>query len=433
MIPQGHSEPPDGGWGWMIVLACFLQSALVFGVIRSFGVFFVEFMDYFGEPASATSWITSVTVALLMFASPLSSALGKRYGERPMAILGGFLSGSGFLLASFATSLTQLYLCIGLLTGVGGALIFSPSLALLAQYFSRRRALANSLAFSGAGISSLAFSPLFQFLVETYGWRGALLILAGMAFHLVPCGALLRPLDVAQSGPGEAPEPASPRKRLASLFELGLLRQRPFAVFSGAGLLITTGYFIPFAHLVPHARETGFDEYQAAFLVSVVGVADIGGRVVAGWLADCGPLRLSHNLTIWTLLTGAALFAVPLGGSYRALLAISACYGFLSSAVIPLKFSSLVEIVGTGRIMGAIGLIHLLEGTGALAGPPMSGWIRDMTGSFSASFLAAGSFLVVGGLVLMLLPRFFACQARSPEGATREVLDPSQPNGACPA
>ncbi|XP_062993296.1 monocarboxylate transporter 13-like [Elgaria multicarinata webbii] len=438
MAPREYSEPPDGGWGWMVVLACFLQSALVFGVIRSFGVFFVEFMAYFEEPASSTSWITSVTVALLMFTSPLASALGTQYGERPIAITGGFLSGLGLVLASFATSLTQLYLFIGLLTGVGGAFIFPPSLALLARYFSRRRALANAVAFSGAGVSSLAFSPLFQFLVDSYSWRGALLILAGMVFHLVACGALLRPLDVAKDSVAVPPEGESPGKRLASLFGLNLFCHRPFMIFCGAGMLITAGYLIPFVHLLAHARETGFDEYQAAFLVSAVGIADIAGRITAGWLADCGSFSLLHNLTAWTLLTGLSVLVVPLGHSYGVMLAISIFYGFLASAVIPLKFSSLMEIVGTEQIMGAIGLLHLLESIGALAGPPLSGWIRDATGSYATSFLAGGSFLVAGGLVLMLLPGFFSCPSHAspqhPEAHPEEKsLDSSRQNGACPA
>ncbi|XP_054851135.1 monocarboxylate transporter 13-like [Eublepharis macularius] len=405
-----HAEPPDGGWGWMIALAAFLQSALVFGVIRSFGVFFMEFMVYFGEPSTATSWIASVTVAVLMFASPLASALSTQYGERPMGVIGGFLSGLGLFLASFATSLAQLYLFIGLLTGIGGALIFSPSLALVARYFKRRRALANALVFSGAGISSLAFSPLFQFLVDSYGWRGALLIVSGMAFNLVACGALLRPLPSAGNAAlRTAPEQESRWGRLASLFGLSLLYHRPFMIFSGAGVLITAGYFMPFVHLLPHARETGFDEYQAAFLVSAVGIADIAGRIVAGWLANCGPLRLVHHLTLWALLTGVTLLMVPLGHNYALMVTLSICYGFLASAIIPLKFSTLMEIVSTDQIMGAIGLIHLMESFGALSGPPLSGWIRDATGSYTASFQAAGSILIAGSLVLLALPNYLPC------------------------
>ncbi|XP_063158992.1 monocarboxylate transporter 13-like [Candoia aspera] len=407
--PQASAGALDGGWGWAIVLATFLQSALVFGIIRSFGVFFLEFTNYFEEASGTTSWIPSVTLATLMGTSPLASALGTRYGERPVAIAGGILSGLGFLAASFATSLAQLYLFIGLLTGTGGALIFSPSLALLARYFDRRRALANSVAFSGTGIASLAFSPLFQFLVDTYGWRGALLLVAGMAFHLVPCGALLRPLPQAENSPAP-PSTDSRGGKLATLLGLPLLSQRDFQIFGVAGVLIITGYFVPFVHLLPHAWERGFDEYQAAFLVSAVGIADIAGRIVAGWLAGCrGPLRLSHHLAIWTLLTGSAMLALSLGGSYVALMVLSTCYGFLASAVIPLKFSSLVEIVGTEQVMGAIGVIHLLESVAALAGPPLSGWIRDVTGSYHASFLVGGGFVIAGGFSLLLLPNFFSC------------------------
>nr|XP_060638963.1 monocarboxylate transporter 13-like [Anolis sagrei ordinatus] len=410
MSPQVFAKPPDGGWGWMVVLAAFCQSALVFGVLRSFGVFFVEFVAHFQESSSSTSWITSVSIATLMCGSPLATGLGKRFGERPVAMLGGFLSGFGLLLASFATSLAQLYVFIGLLTGVGGALIFAPSLSLVARYFDRRRAVANAVAFSGAGIATLGFSPLFQLLVDGYGWRGGLLILSGMVFNLVVCGALLRPLRLATEETKDegSLEPPSRGQRLVLLFGLNLLVHRDFLIFSGAGMLIICGYFIPFAHLVPHAREMGLDEYQAAFLVSAVGISDIVGRVLAGGLAAWTSLRLVHNLAIWTVLTGLSLLVVPLGRSYAAMMAISVGYGFLASAVIPLKFSSLVEIVGTEQIMGAIGLIHMLESFEALVGPPLSGWIRDRTGSYNASFLAAGAFVTAGGLAFLMLPGFFS-------------------------
>lgn len=62
--PVGHVEAPDGGWGWVVVVALFIASALVFGLIRSLGVFFVEFVLYFGESAQAVSWITSIGVAM---------------------------------------------------------------------------------------------------------------------------------------------------------------------------------------------------------------------------------------------------------------------------------------------------------------------------------------------------------------------------------
>nr|XP_020655411.1 monocarboxylate transporter 13-like [Pogona vitticeps] len=432
MSPQIYSEPPDGGWGWMIALAAFIQLALSFGVVRSFGVFFVEFLTYFEEPSSATSWVSSITVAVLMFSSPLASALGTQYGERPVAMVGGVFSTCGYLLASFATSLVQLCLFIGVLTGLGGALLYSPSMSLVTRYFNRRRAMAHFVVFSGAGIASLAFPPLFQFLVDSYGWRGGLLVLSGISSHLVVCGALLRPLNVAATGAVPSPEEESRGKRLASLLGLKLLCHWDFMVFSGAGFLMALGYFIPVAHLLPHARETGFDEYQAAFLVSAVGVADIVGRILGGWLASCTSLTLIHQLTLWTLLTGISLLAIPLARSYGVMLAVSICYGFLGSSILPLRFSSLADIVGPDKIMGAIGLLQVMASSGALAGPPFSGWIRDVTGSYDASFFTSGSFFIAGSLTHFLLHDFFSCRhpriaPKHPEGRQAEEMQDLSP------
>lgn len=112
-----RAEPPDGGWGWMVVLSAFFQSALVFGVLRSFGVFFVELVAAFEEQAARVSWIASIGIAVQQFGSPVGSALSTKYGPRPVVMAGGILAASGMLLASLATSLTHLYLSIGLLSG----------------------------------------------------------------------------------------------------------------------------------------------------------------------------------------------------------------------------------------------------------------------------------------------------------------------------
>lgn len=81
-----RAEPPDGGWGWMVVLSAFFQSALVFGVLRSFGVFFVEFVAAFEEQAARVSWITSIGIAMQQFGSECCAwvlcpaTLGRRRG-----------------------------------------------------------------------------------------------------------------------------------------------------------------------------------------------------------------------------------------------------------------------------------------------------------------------------------------------------------------
>ncbi|XP_078526764.1 monocarboxylate transporter 13-like isoform X2 [Lissotriton helveticus] len=414
MAPHVHPEPPDGGWGWMIVLAGFMQTSLVFGVIRSFGVFFVEFVHHFDELAGRVSWITSIGIAVQQFASPLASALSTRYGARPVVMVGGLLASLGMFLGSFATGLMHLYLCIGLLSGIGYALVFTPSIGAVARYFKKKRTLATGLAFTGVGLSSFAFSPLFQYLVDSYSWRGALIIVSGITLNLLVCGALLRPLTLKEDLAQAEDTDTSWCRQCSVLFGLPLLSHWPFMRYVLAILLINTGYFIPYVHLVAHARVQGFSEYQAAFLMSAAAIIDICGRLFSGWLADRGTFKLQHLLTFWTAVTGLSLITIPLGQSYYALLVISLLYGLGAGAMTPVVFSLVPQLVGIRQLLGGLGLLQMLESVGGLLGAPLSGWLRDLTGNYYASFGAAGGFLLAGCLVLMTLPNFFQCLGKPP-------------------
>ncbi|NXL12739.1 MOT13 protein, partial [Mesembrinibis cayennensis] len=95
------------------------------------------------------------------------------------------------------------------------------------------------LVVSGASISGLALGPLVPLLLDTYGWRGALLLLAAISFNLVAAGALLRPLPVPSESPG-------PPRDQAGLVRL--LRHGPFLRYALAFVLVDAGYYVPFVH-----------------------------------------------------------------------------------------------------------------------------------------------------------------------------------------
>lgn len=426
---QQQSSPqmlaPDGGWGWVVVGALFVASALVFGLIRSLGIFFVEFVQYFDESAQAVSWITSIGVAVQQLFSPVGTAACNVYGARPVVMIGGFLSGLGFILASQATTLSHLYLTMGLISGLGWALVFTPIIASVMQYFTIRRSLAIGLGFTGIGLASFAFSPLFQYLVEVYSWRGALLILGGLSFNIIACGALIRPIGnpkvIVKAENSSVNKCSSLCSRFYECFEISLLSHRGFLTYTLAITLFNAGYFIPYVHLVAHSRHIGFTEYQAAFVISVTGVADIVGRVVSGWASDLGKMRMPHMLTVWTGLLGIFLLLIPLGVTYPGLLVLGLAYGFCAGAMTPLAFAVVPEIVGMERMLGALGLLQLLESVGGLLGAPLSGWLKDSTGSYTASFLVAGSFLVLGTLVTWSLPNFWLCKSPSPTSSSSKI------------
>ncbi|XP_053320517.1 monocarboxylate transporter 13-like isoform X2 [Spea bombifrons] len=315
--------------------------------------------------------------------------------------------------ASFATSLYQLYLCIGGLSGLGWALIFSPSMATVTRYFSRRRSLATGFVLTGVGTLSFAMSPLLQYLIEEYSWRGAMLLLAGLTLHSVPCGAVLRPL------PGEA----SGETR-SFLWGCELLCDGPFLLYCLAITLINTGYFVPFAHLVAHMQARGAGERQAALIMSLVGVADVGGRLFAGWLSDLTPKRMLPLLSMWTGVTAVVQALLPLASGLVEMGAAAVAFGFCAGALTPGVFAALPGVVGEQKVLPALGLLQMVESVGGLVGAPISGWLRDLTGNFSLSFAVSGAFLLAGSLILLALPGI-CCRKRT----YKFVLKTSQRSG----
>ncbi|XP_040886843.1 monocarboxylate transporter 13 isoform X2 [Toxotes jaculatrix] len=411
-----EAEAPDGGWGWVLVAALFVSTSLVFGLMRSLGIFFVEFVQYFEESAQAISWISSTGLAAQQFFSPLGAALCNAYDARVVVMAGGLLAGLGLILASQATCLVHLYLTMGVISGLGWGLVFTPMVATVMANFTRRRTLALGLAFSSVGLSSFAFNPLFQFLVEMYAWRGALLILGGLSLNIVPCGALIRPQRCSKAPEKVDSEGGSScavmLRRVSSYLELPLLFERPYLTYASAITLLNVGYFVPYFHLVAHSRQVGFSEYQAAFVMSAAGATDILGRVVSGWFSDLGHFRLIHLLSLWTTLAGVFIMLLPvssLSASYTALMVISLLYGFCSGALTSLAFAVVPLIVGVERMMGALGLLQLIESIGGLLGTPLSGLLKDVTGNYISSFVIAGSFLILSTLTMATLPHYFSC------------------------
>ncbi|XP_037522323.1 monocarboxylate transporter 13 [Rhipicephalus sanguineus] len=190
-----RATPPDGGWGWVVVFASFMINLIADGVSMSFGILFVDLIDYFEQSKGKTAWVGSLYLSMPLLTGPIASSLTDRYGCRRVCIVGSLLAAAGFVASYVGTSLEFLFLTFSV-SGFGLALCYVTSIVSVAYYFERRRSLATGLAVCGTGIGTFVFAPLTIRLLETFAWQGTLLILAGFFLNMVISGALMRDLDL---------------------------------------------------------------------------------------------------------------------------------------------------------------------------------------------------------------------------------------------
>ncbi|XP_011873565.1 PREDICTED: uncharacterized protein LOC105565186 [Vollenhovia emeryi] len=183
---------PDGGWGWVVVLASLVISMIADGVSFSFGLLYIKFLDEFGASKSKTAWIGSLFMAVPLLSGPIMSALVDRYGCRNMTIAGGLISGLGFILSVFSNTIELMYLTFGVIAGLGLGLCYVTAVVSIAFWFDKKRTLAVGLGACGTGIGTMVYAPMTTYLIEEYGWRGACLLLAGTFFNMIVAGTVMR-------------------------------------------------------------------------------------------------------------------------------------------------------------------------------------------------------------------------------------------------
>ncbi|NP_001080657.1 solute carrier family 16 member 3 S homeolog isoform X1 [Xenopus laevis] len=394
-------KAPDGGWGWAVLFGCFVIAGFSYAFPKAVSVFFKELIREFGIGYSDTAWISSILLAMLYGTGPICSICVNRFGCRPVMIVGGLFASFGMVAASFCTSIITIYLTAGVITGLGLALNFQPSLIMLNRYFDKRRPLANGLAAAGSPVFLCALSPLGQILQYKFGWRGGFLILGGLLLNCCACGALMRPLKPPKKAI-EVVKETKETKPKKKLLDFSVFKDRGFLIYTVAASIMVLGIFVPPVFVVSYAKDIGVPDTKAAFLLTILGFADIFARPTCGVITGLKWVRpyAVYLFGFSMIFNGFTDLMGSMADSFGGLAVFCIFFGISYGMVGALQFEVLMAIVGTHKFCSAIGLVLLAEACAVLVGPPSAGKILDATGKYMFIFIVAGVEVVLSALVL---------------------------------
>ncbi|XP_012736248.2 monocarboxylate transporter 4 [Fundulus heteroclitus] len=401
-------KAPDGGWGWAVLAGCFVITGFSYAFPKAVSVFFKELIREFDVGYSDTAWISSILLAMLYGTGPVCSVLVNRFGCRPVMMVGGLFASLGMILASFSTSIIHIYLCTGVITGLGLSLNFQPSLIMLNRYFSEKRPLANGLSAAGSPVALCCLSPLGQVLQYQYGWRGGFLILGGLLLNCCVCGALMKPLVAPKSKELEERHDKElegieiKKKAKPKLLDFSVFKDRGFVIYTVAASIMVLGLFVPPVFVVSYAKELGNEDTKSALLLTILGFIDIFARPTCGVIAGLKWVRprCVYFFSFAMLFNGIADLIGSQSKDYSALVVFCIFFGISYGMVGALQFEVLMTIVGTEKFSSAIGLVLLMEAIAVLVGPPGAGRLLDATKNYMYVFLLAGCEVVVSAVVL---------------------------------
>ncbi|XP_028617071.1 monocarboxylate transporter 7 isoform X5 [Grammomys surdaster] len=456
-----YTQVPDGGWGWAVAVSFFFVEVFTYGIIKSFGVFFNDLMDSFDESNSRISWIISICVFVLTFTAPLSTVLSNRFGHRLVVMAGGLLISVGMVAASFSQRVYHMYISIGVVSGLGYCFSFLPTVTILSQYFDKRRSVVTAVASTGECFAVFAFAPAITALKEHIGWRYSLLFVGLLQLNITVCGALLRPIiikgpgspkaitleprrevqymlenektrtsiDSIDSGvelttspknvPSEAKTEQEARaeqqqtlvagpkhsQKKAPLLDFSVLKEKSFICYALFGLFATLGFFAPSLYIIPLGISLGIDPDRAAFLLSTMAIAEVFGRIGAGFVLNREPIRKIYIELICVILLTVSLFAFTFATEFWGLMLCSVFFGSMVGTIGGTHIPMLAEddVIGIEKMSSAAGVYVFIQSISGLAGPPLAGLLVDQSKIYSRAFYSCAAGMSLAAVCLALV------------------------------
>ena len=387
-------------YGWVVVGAGMLMTCVAIGAMMSLAVFLQPIAVDTGWSRSGISAAATLDFLCMGAAAFLWGIMSDRFGTRVVVLLGGVLLGLGLVTASQATTLLEFQLLFGALVGAAAGSFYAPLMAVATAWLEHRRNLAAALVSAGMGMGSMTVSPIAGWLLGSFDWRVAMLVIGAAAWALlIPAALLVRRPPHATRITGVAPSARPLGVPEQPLTAARAMLTPQFAAIALTHFACCGAHSGPIFHMVTYATFCGLAPMVAISVFGLAGLSGLGGRVGLGLIADRVGAKptLVAGLLVQALAVGAYLFVSAPAEFY----ALSVVFGMAYGGVMPL-YAVLVRDTFGPHIMGTtFGAVSMFASLGMAFGPLAGGFVFDAYGSYA--WLYAGSFGIGLGAVAVAL------------------------------
>ncbi len=400
-----ENRKPKPFYGYVVVLATFCIMVMTGGISIAFGVFFKPMLTEFGWTRAVLSGAVSLRIFLITLLGIAGGRLTDKFGPRPVITVCGLFLGLGFFLMSRISTIWQLYLVFGVITGVGMSGLFVPTISTVSRWFVKRRGMITGIVLSGSSLGMMIMPPLATWLITTYGWRTAYTIVGLIAMIVIISATQFvkrDPTQVGQLPDGEnevKAESLDLPARSLSLREA--IHTRQFWVLCIVFGSLWFSSMAIWVHIVIHAIDLGIPAASAANILAIMGGAGIAGRILIGSATD----RIGYKpaLLIGFTLVSASFLWLLVAKELWALYLFAAISGFGFSGLLVLEAPLTVRLFGLGSLGVIFGSVEFVSTILAIPSPIVAGYIFDIKDSYQLAFLICAGVSIIGLMLSLLL------------------------------
>ncbi len=394
----------SGEWrrNWKLVLACAFGFSFASVLNQVFGLFMEPLGDEFGWSRAQISVGLTMSGVVSVFLSPVVGMMVDRFGVRRLALPCIVLLTASMAALSLANgSYTQWIALWAIFSIVDLGVKSTVWTTAVAYAFKAERSLAIAFTLGGVTIGQIVGPPLTHMLIEGYGWRAAFLGIAaiwgGVAFLL----SLFFLHEERHVGPSKDEGESIAPRRLANGLTVAQAMRSLVLIRIGLATFITMllglGVWL---HMAPILTSGGASRAEAAYLLSLYGVAGIGGKLITGWLMDRVHAGLVGSITLSVSAVAYALLLDAFRTQELTIVAILVT-GYASAAKLQICAYMTSRYAGMRSYGTIFGFMSSLVALGGGLGPFVAGLIYDAYGSYDPLILACtvGTFIAAALIV----------------------------------